>query len=335
MVAASVIPPHARRLPGLDALRGIAALCVVILHAHVLMPEFPDLMPRGYLAVDFFFVLSGYVMARTYEERMAGGLTSVRFLIARYRRLWPTMLVGALLFVPFLEEGAKDEDVSLLLPLLLNLFLIPSPLTKNLFPLNIPAWSILFELAANAMHGLFLRRFHTTGLIIFAALALGGLTLLARANGNLDIGSLHDQVLGGLLRVSFTYTLGILLWRTWGERALPGWLALAALVILPLCLAVPYGDLPTAWQFDLLFVALAAPVLLISGLALNRCAKLATLAGELSFPLYAVHFPVLYWCREFRIGAPLAILFCLVVAGLVAKALANKEQSRRSAPPTA
>lgn len=311
-----------RRLPGLDALRGVAAFCVVLMHTNVLMPEFPALMPRGYLAVDFFFVLSGYVMARTYERRLGGTLTSAEFLIARFRRLWPTMLVGALLFIPFLPEGAKDEDVHLLVPLVLNLVLLPSPTTKNYFPLNIPAWSIFFELAANVLHGVLLHRLQTRGLAGICLIALAGLAWWARQLGDLDIGSQHGELAAGLCRVTFTYSLGIIIWRTWGEREASPVFGLLALLAMPLLLALPDSLSEDLWSVDLAFVVIAAPLLLLGGLALTQGRKLATLAGELSFPLYAVHYPVLYWARDFHLSPIMAILACVATSWLVLRGIA-------------
>lgn len=330
--AAATTPASTKgRLPGLDALRGVAAFCVVLMHTHVLLPEFPDLMPRGYLAVDFFFALSGYVMARTYEPRLGARFTSIDFLAARFRRLWPTMLVGAILFLPFLPEGAKYEDVHLLLPLVLNLFLLPCPTTKNFFPLNIPAWSIFFELVANAFHGVFLHRLKLAGLLVTCLLSLAGLVFWARALGDLDIGSQHDELSAGICRVMFTYTLGVILWRTWGERRLPPVMGLLALLTTPLLLSMPDSLTEDLWKVDLAFVVLATPVLLLAGLALAHGRRLAMLAGELSFPLYAVHFPVLYWSRSFGLPPLAAIAACLLGAWLVLKMLEMTGKADRPA----
>lgn len=315
------------RLFGLDALRGIAALCVVLLHAHVLMPEIPDLMNRGYLAVDFFFVLSGYVMARTYEPRLAQGFRATAFFLARYRRLWPTMAIGGLLFLPFLGEGTRGEDIHLLPVIVVNFLLAPSLSSKNLFPLNVPGWSIFFELVANCVHGVLLWRLREHGLAIVCLVALAGLGMAGRIYGNLDVGSNQGELSLGLLRVCFTYTLGVLLWRCWGERTLHPAFAYAALLAMPVWFSLPFGLDTSAWRLDLLFVAVISPLVLIGGLALRHGEALARAAGEISFPLYAVHYPMLYWCRALNLGPYVAIVAAVVAAALIA--LAQNTWTRR------
>src|ERR1700741_4639067 len=86
------------RLQGLDPLRGIAALTVLFGHAASLA-ENAHLTIRVHLAVDLFFVLSGYVMAHGYEKKLSQGLSEAQFLVIRFWRIWPTMAIGALLGV--------------------------------------------------------------------------------------------------------------------------------------------------------------------------------------------------------------------------------------------
>ena len=84
------------RLSGLDALRGVAAIMVVLLHVNHLAGD-AGWFTAGYLAVDLFFMLSGYVLARTFDRRLESDLSAMDFLVIRLRRLWPVMAVGALL----------------------------------------------------------------------------------------------------------------------------------------------------------------------------------------------------------------------------------------------
>lgn len=308
-----------QRLHGLDALRGIAALWVVLMHARVLFPTgLPAISPKGYLAVDFFFVLSGYVMARTYEPRMRAGLAPAKFFVARLKRLWPTMLLGGLLFLPYLSEGSRGEIYDPVAVILLNLLLLPSPWTNNAFPLNVPAWSIFYELVANLVHAALLWR-HSTALVTCLALVcFAALACYVPKLGSLDIGAHKGELLAGMARVGFTYCLGIVLWRTWGERKLPAITALPALLFMPWAFAQAPADLAHWWQFDLAFVVIAAPLLLIAGLSMRGGELFAKLGGELSFPLYATHYPTLYWCRDAGMGAISSITACVVVAGVVA-----------------
>ena len=311
--------PLGPRLHGLDALRGIAAFWVVLMHAHVLFPSgIPDISPKGYLAVDFFFVLSGYVMARTYEPRMQDGLASATFFFARLKRLWPTMALGGLLFLPYLAEGSRGEIYDPLAVIALNLLLLPSPWTNNAFPLNVPAWSIFYELLANLLHAMLLWRRSTAFVAAIALISLAALCWFVPRLGSFDIGAHKGELLAGLARVSLTYCIGIILWRTWGERRLPAIAAIPALLFMPWAFAQAPLDLVRWWQFDFAFVVIAAPLLLVAGLALRGGVVLAKLGGELSFPLYATHYPTLYWCRDAGMGAVESIAACVVVAGVVA-----------------
>ena len=89
------------RLHGIDALRGIAALCVVGLHAHGVFGGYPNWFAKGYLGVDFFLMLSGFMMARVNEPRLAAGLSPLVLMRARYRRMWGTVALGSLIGIPF------------------------------------------------------------------------------------------------------------------------------------------------------------------------------------------------------------------------------------------
>jgi len=295
------VPPRAGiavRLPGLDALRAVAALCVVVMHVGAIWPGSPRIMGSAYLAVDFFFLLSGFVMARTYERRMsAGEIGTVRFMTLRYRRLWPTMVLGAAASLPFLWRDVS-EPAKFLSAALPNLLLLPTFATRELFSLNTPAWSIFFELAANLVHVLVLHRLGRGSLGAVVALMGLGVAGCAVWYGDLDLGSQVANMVGGFARVGFSYGLGLLLWRWHRDRPplpVPPLLALAA---MPVLFAAASRWQFEGWKFDLGFVMVAGPLLLWGGLGLadrgpSRWRQACLIAGALSFPLYAVHYPVL------------------------------------------
>lgn len=277
-----------RRLEGMDALRGIAALLVVLLHVEHLARSdvFGGLFDRAYLAVDLFFVLSGYVMARTYEPRMAQGLGALRFGWGRLKRLWPTMFAGALLGLASMWD--KEGPVDALLGFAMLALFVPHFAGRlSVFGSNPPAWSILFELFANVAHALALRFMSVRWLLGVCAVSAGVLVAFA---DNLNVGCFEDGFWLGVPRVMFSYTAGILLWRLRGERAvLPGWVAP---VLLPAgIVAAGFGPVASAWP-DFAFVFLLAPVLAAGGLSAPPVARRALgFLGTISFPLYAVHFP--------------------------------------------
>lgn len=321
------------RLSGLDALRAIAALMVVIMHTGAIWPNAPRLASPAYLAVDFFFLLSGFVMGRTYERRMiAGSLGAASFLRARYRRLWPTMAVGAALSVPFLWRDGGGWG-AFLLAAVPGVLLLPSFTTSALFPLNTPAWSIFFELAANLGHALALYRLRQRELAAVALAFLVPLAIAAVAYGTLDLGARPSNMGWGFARVGFSYALGLLLWRWHGDRPplrVPPVLALAAMPVL--FLAADVAPIQGG-AFDLAFVALACPMLLWGGLALRatgpRTRALALFAGALSFPLYAIHYPVLLGAEAIGLPAASAPPLAVVAAALLTRAMGGFGHIRR------
>lgn len=311
--------PDAVRLSGLDALRAIAAMCVVVMHVGAIWPGEPRRLSSAYLAVDFFFLLSGFVMARTYDARLkAGTLPSGRFLALRVRRLWPTMLVGALLALPFLWRDNPLVPV-FVLAALPNLLLLPSFVTAELFPLNTPAWSIFFELVANAVHAVLGHRMAMPALALMIAVLAALLMVTGAVSGNLDVGSRAANMGGGFVRVGASYGLGVLLWRWHGDRpplAVPPALALVA---MPVLFAAADRLGLNGWQFDMVFVLVVSPLLLWGGLGATGRLPASTeraclVAGALSFPLYAVHYPVLLAAESLGLAAWAAPLVAIAAA---------------------
>lgn len=271
-VAASLAWPSGQstdRLLGLDALRGVAALVVLAHHILQQVPGMP--MGNGALAVDFFLVLSGYVMERTFAGRFAS-MGPVAFLWKRYKRFWPVMAVGALL-------GALIDRADLS-TFLMMLFLIPSLGTPLLFPLNIPAWSIFFELVCNFLHACRIR----------IELMLG-VSLLAMAawllEGGYWIVGIHNyDFLLGIPRMLIGYCIGVLLYRRWRDVPpvqVPIWAGVIGLAGLLVPLPFP------AW-LSALYVIAICPVILAAGLGSRL--PLGKRLGNISFPLYAWHSPI-------------------------------------------
>ena len=297
-----------KRLRGLDALRGIAAAIVFAYHlGHAF--GYPWLFPKGYLGVDFFFMLSGYVLSRTYDARFASGLRPRHFLGLRMKRLWPTMAVATLLAASL--AGAYPPEIRLML-IAAGLLFVPIFAFNDYFPLNGPQWSILFELFANAIHALALYRLSTKLLAgaIFTAVILCGFAALKM--GDLDIGGQTEHVLAGFPRVVMSYGIGMLLWRTFGDRApsLPSWTGPFGLIIG----IGAVGLLPTlTLPAEFAFVILACPSILIAGLSWDA-GKAGSIIGDWSFPLYAFHAPLIYAAIGLGLGWVSAVLVVAVVS---------------------
>lgn len=310
----------------MDALRGVAALVVVFYHLGYLC-KLQLGFARGHLAVDLFFGLSGYVMARSYEARLASGLDAFGFIKIRLRRLWPTMAVGALL-------GALVFAGVIPWSIVMNwliLGLVFMPFVSNIFPsfpINSPAWSVLFELIANLGHALLLRRLRVPALLVLSAVCGAILLLFAR---DMSIGVSPWTFWLGLARVLFSYCLGIVLWRLARDRQLFACEWSIALLIGGIILA---GLVPAdqGWP-EFVFAMLVSPVILCGGLAAPRYGKTALrLLSELSFPLYAVHFPVINLGLRAGLPPALCLVAVLVTASLL-RPLGNLKYPLRQASP--
>lgn len=255
------------RLTGLDALRGIAALVVALGHAFYVARI--DIGSSFYLAVDVFFVLSGYVMARTYEVR---GFDN--FVRKRLRRLWPTIAVGVLIGAVAVRDLAP---IVVLILTLTGLMWAPSFQPGPAFKLDPPMWSVVWEFAANLLHDGIFRHRPNWQLILLSATCAAW--LIAAGEWSLNVGNENYNFGLGFPRAVMGYCIGIVLWRSLMDRpVLPFW----PVLLLPLILFLDLPGLP--------FALLAAPLLVVCGLAGSR--RLAWL-GDFSFPLYAIHYPVL------------------------------------------
>lgn len=318
-----------RRLHGLDAMRGIAALCVFGFHLHAVYPDAPNPFGKGYLAVDFFMMLSGYVMARTYEARMHGGLDAGRFIAIRYKRLWLTMAAGNLIGVGYLWQVTGDP-AWFALAFVLNIALLPAPVNGELTPLNSPGWSIFYELLANAVHGAFLWRLSNralSGVIVALAIPFVWFCYLA---SDLDFGAMAAHAGGAVVRCLTAYSIGVLLFRLWQDRPpiqVPWW---AAMLILAILMSTPLEAI--GWQFDAAFVLLVCPLLIAGGLTLKTAPKLADWLGMLSFPLYAVHMAVFKAAHMAELQPGIASVLALSVGIALTWLLWLREDTRKSNP---
>lgn len=263
-------------------LRGIAAVIVAFNHAAYLA-GIPSLFSQSYLAVDFFFLLSGFVIAATFETRMPA-MGALPFMGARWSRLWPLIAVGVVLSGAIHLASGGDPYVTIVCAFLALIFL-PAP--DGGFYMNNPMWSVHFELLANAAHTLLLRRVSATGLLLVSLTCLA-IILFAQGWRDLDLGQ-GDRYLLGIPRILLSYSMGIVLWRINGAKARgPAWLAF---ILLPLAILVASQ---LEWA-DYIVVLLINPVILLCGLGFDEDSDLAPIArffGAWSFPLYALHWPV-------------------------------------------
>ena len=307
----------------LDGLRGVAALMVIFYHVFEAFATSPidQRFNHGYLAVDFFFILSGFVIGYAYDDRWKT-MTTKDFIKRRLIRLHPMVVLGAVLgVIAFCIQGCEKWDgtqVSIsmvMLALLINLFLIPAvpgsgPEIRGngeMYPLNGPSWSLFFEYIGNIMYALFIRRMSTKALTALVVLAGIGLASFAIFNfsgaGHLGVGWTMEEynLIGGFLRVLFSFSIGLLMSRVFKPIPVKGafWICSLAIVVL---LSMPYvGNGEALWMngiYDSVCAILIFPMLVYLGASGKttdkHSARICKFLGDISYPLYMVHYPLIY-----------------------------------------
>lgn len=292
---------HAGHIVSLDGLRGVAALAVVSLH-YASLHGYAGILPGATLAVDFFFMLSGFVLSFAYTARLNDRAFLPRFMMLRVIRLWPLMTLGAVLGLIALPLGGESYRAS---SMALNFFGLPTPFEpgRGAYLLNPPAWSLSCELAVSIAFGIvapFLGR--VVGLILVGLSAVL-LYLAISSAGTMPV--FEKSVLGmaGLAaRTVGPFVIGVLLQRHVRLRAVNP--ELVAVVLLA-TFAVTPGTAPLAVSA---IVYLVYPALIACAAAspvTRRIMPLARFSGFISFPVYAVHFPLLLLLRPLLPGTGL------------------------------
>lgn len=336
--AAGTAPAHPTRLFQLDGLRGIAAFMIMLYHLDIVY-RVNGLFVRGYLFVDMFFLLSGFVLAVSTEKKLNAGIGAFEFTKARFVRLWPLVAVGAGVAALRAFAIGMADPLTLLLWLALDLAMIPS-LTGSgpFYRFNGPQWTLFYELLANFIHALALKKVPTRAMLALA-IALGAWLIytvqLHRADTmGVDAPTWKTWWMG-LPRVGFSYVLGVWIGRKYkdGVRTpgLPWWLAMAVPVIG--IAAVPSLPLTTA-NGDLVFVMLFLPTVMWLVAMSNPPQALKVpmeWLGNFSLPLYCVHLTVLVWVSE-ALGRDAWVRVMAVAAAMAVAWVFSKLVSFQSKP---
>jgi peptidoglycan/LPS O-acetylase OafA/YrhL len=201
----------------LDAMRGVGAMLVVIGHCFIFWAGFE--MPNGFPIVDMFFLFSGFVIAFAYEPRFHAGMGAGQFLLQRMVRLYPLyfagLALGACVFLLMVHDRGVAAILAYFGQLVPQIFILPSPDvagTGTFFQFNGPAWTLFFELLANAVYILAWPWLKSTR-VLAVVVALSGLwlALATLTVGHIDMGPTWRDAWGGLARVSFSFFAGVLL----------------------------------------------------------------------------------------------------------------------------
>ena len=314
----------------LDGLRGMAALMVVWYHV---FEGFAfagggsiEVFNHGYLAVDFFFMLSGFVISYAYDSRWhsAGSarLDLKSFFRRRLIRLHPMLIMGATIgVITYCLQGCERWDGSevplwqVLAAWIMAICFVPMwpgatcEVRGNgeMFPLNGPAWSLFFEYIGNILYAIFLRRLSSRALGVVVSVTGLAWIYYAVADvsgyGMVGVGWTLDAANfgGGLLRMLFPFTLGMLMARNFKPTKVRGifWIATGLLFVL---FSVPYlpvvGGVHLNCVYEMVCIVLVFPCIVwltASGATTDKVSTgLCRWLGNLSYPLYIVHYPVMY-----------------------------------------
>lgn len=278
----------------MDGLRGIAALAVVTFHTFLNGGP----LPNGQLAVDLFFLLSGFVIAYSYDERLCLSMPIRDFMVRRLIRLYPMVFVGALggILIALIHNKTNHVDAypvrSIAYSGGLSLFVLPylgNAINERAFSFNPPLWSLFFELVANVVYAVFARRL---SIFVLVAIVISGLTGIV-LGGPLG-GGAKETILLGFPRVACGFFGGVLLFRLWKS----GWLPKinGNFLILSAALVAIFG-IPTligGSAFLPVYAIFLAIMICAIGARRSRFDKYCALLGQLSYPIYLIHWLTLY-----------------------------------------
>ena len=289
----------------LDGLRGLAAVAVVIFHFMEWVCATPDqnFIGHGFLAVDFFFCLSGFVIGYAYDDRIRE-MGVMEFLVSRLIRLHPLIIFGsilgllAFLFDPFGGHPELYSIGKITLLFVSSILLIPFPVMQerafNLFGLNAPAWSLFWEYVASIFYVLILYRIRGKVLLVVTLLAAATLCFVSYRAGNLLGGWDKSSFWDGGARVFYSFLAGLAIYRfNWIIKNKLGFVAMCAL--LSLAFLMPFGkwnwitEPAVVLVYFPLLIALGAGAVLTKGLK-----RICVFSGKLSYPLYMTHYAVLW-----------------------------------------
>jgi peptidoglycan/LPS O-acetylase OafA/YrhL len=285
----------------LDGLRGISALSVVVFHfTEFIYPNSSEnFIGHGFLAVDFFFCLSGFVIGYAYDDRI-GKMGVLEFFKSRIIRLHPLVILGSVLgllgflFDPFGGHPELYGAGKLMLIFLSSILLIPYPAMPeryfNLFSFNAPSWSLFWEYVANIFYAFVLYKISRRYLLLLTILSAAALCFVGYRAGALLGGWDGSSFWDGGARIAFSFMAGLLVYRSnWIIKTKLGFLALSVLLVF----AFIMPNFKWNWLAELMVVLIYFPLLVALGAGATLTEgvkKFCVFSGKISYPLYMTHY---------------------------------------------
>ncbi len=305
----------------LNGLRGIGAIMVVIFHLFEIFNggnHQKQIINHGYLAVDFFFMLSGFVIGYSYDDRWHK-ISINNYFKRRLIRLHPMIIMGmtigaicyylsaSTIVFPLINKMPIWKLIGILLK---GYFLVPVPLTmdirgwKEMFPLNGSAWTLFFEYIANILYAFVLHKLSNktlTVLIFIAGYLTIHLTVFGTKGEIVGGWSLtSEQLQIGITRLLYPFLSGLLLSRIFKPFKIKNaflWCCILLIAIL-ICPRIGGSHLWMNGIYESIAILFLFPVIVYmgaSGKIMNKyTSMICNFLGEISYPLYITHYPLIY-----------------------------------------
>ncbi len=321
----------------LDGLRGVAAIAVVIFHfMEFVSPDITkNFIGHGFLAVDFFFCLSGFVIAYAYDQRLSE-IGVWEFVKSRLIRLHPMVVFGSvlgligLLLDPFINHLAKEGVGNVVLIFLSSIFLIPFPVMEsrlyNLFSLNAPSWSLFWEYIANIIYAVFLFRIKPKLLYLLIFMAAIILAYLSYKSSNLMGGWGGPTFWDGAARIFYSFLVGLIIYRLKLKiNSKIGFFGLSLMLLL--AFLMPFFTYN--WLAELLVVLIYFPFIICLGAGSRlslKTTKICIFSGNISYPLYMIHYTAIWFFGDYYSHhkvSTIEVTFIISISTLLLIALAH------------
>jgi peptidoglycan/LPS O-acetylase OafA/YrhL len=281
----------------LDGLRGVAAICVALFHQQTYLGG-KAFFGHGYLAVDFFYMLSGFVITHAYAARLQHRSAILPYLRDRAIRLYPMLIAGALLGLLAVIFGLRSQQHAIapaLAVAIVNAAGLPALWSRDPFWIDSPTWSLFFELVANIAFAFAAARLTARREWIVVALFCVAMLALNYHEGSFDFGYTRSSLFGGFFRVGAGFTIGVVLHRLHraGVLATGGARWWVAPILVMSFMLVPNQS---AWSvlYDPIIVLALYPLLILAAAgSRDLVPRIAIISGAISYPFYATHIPLL------------------------------------------